>query len=653
MTAKHAIHHRLAVAIVLTLSTACTSDQPRALEWQLRFADSAIAAETSAVEVRILTGGCGGEELYFAQAPADALATVPAPPTLNPGPYGFEAIGRDADCRQLASGCVGVNLPEQAGVVVVELATIVMPTQECGVEQCIMGICERADGGAPPSCPLGRADCNANPADGCEVDLDETDNCGACGSVCRLPHAVATCDEAVCVIESCRDGFADCNTDAMDGCERALNTADSCGSGCATTECSFDHAQASCVSGRCEMGACHAGWADCDGDASNGCEQDLTSSTHCGTCAMACPVTTPLCDAETMRCVSACAIGTMNCGGTCTNLRHPNHCARCGNACDLDHAAAICGLGCQVGACDPGWGHCDVIESNGCETPLSRLDHCGACNNTCSATDALTTCHELTCQIEACVVPERDDCDDNVGNGCEADLRDAPHCGDCATECAAETPLCAEDVLGRYSCVDSCGSSTPDVCGQRCVDTQTDPENCGLCERLCTLPNTIALCGGGECAVARCEEGAADCDGVAATGCEVDLQSSTDHCGSCNRRCTAGPQQRVQCVDGECQTECEGGWGDCNGDDDDGCEEALTSITHCGACDDACEPVPNAASLECVAGACVAECVTDFGDCTSEPGCETSLGSDPDNCGGCGIRCRGMLGRCCAGTCCR
>ena len=61
-------------------------------------------------------------------------------------------------------------------------------------------------------------------------------------------------------------------------------------------------------------------------------------------------------------------------------------------------------------------------------------------------------------------------------------------------------------------------------CGAECV-ADDDPEfGCGsvTCQP-CELPSAQAMCSSGQCVVAQCNEGLADCDGDPATGCETDL----------------------------------------------------------------------------------------------------------------------------------
>lgn len=55
--------------------------------------------------------------------------------------------------------------------------------------------------------------------DGC-VDLDgDVENCGACGHVCEFDQATRSCEDGVCVMGECQDGFLDCNGEPADGCE--------------------------------------------------------------------------------------------------------------------------------------------------------------------------------------------------------------------------------------------------------------------------------------------------------------------------------------------------------------------------------------------------------------------------------------------------
>jgi hypothetical protein len=150
---------------------------------------------------------------------------------------------------------------------------------------CVSGLCQ------VDSCPTaGTYDCNKNSQDGCESTLKDNLNCGACGSVCKLDNATSSCASGKCEIVSCNAPFGDCDKDAGNGCERALNSADNCGKCDNVCPATGKHMTASgCVSGVCQAAACDANWGDCNNNASDGCETDLASSqANCGKCGNAC-----------------------------------------------------------------------------------------------------------------------------------------------------------------------------------------------------------------------------------------------------------------------------------------------------------------------------------------------------------------------------
>ncbi len=143
-----------------------------------------------------------------------------------------------------------------------------------------------------------------------------------------------------------------------------------------------------CAAGVCDA-LCTAGYADCDGDAANGCEVDTrTSAAHCGGCGRACP---------TAGTTSACAASA-----------------------------------CTITACAAGRGDCDGAVATGCETDTNTsLAHCGACGRACTTgPNATASCAGATCS--AVCASHYGNCDGNVANGCETDLRtSAANCGAC------------------------------------------------------------------------------------------------------------------------------------------------------------------------------------------------------------------------------
>jgi hypothetical protein len=187
------------------------------------------------------------------------------------------------------------------------------------------------------TCMANRGDCDGNVGNGCEQDLTASPmHCGACGRTCNVANASATCSAGRCLLMACNPSFADCNSLAGDGCEvDTRSDANNCGA-CAVP-CARANATGVCQSSTCRIGACNAGFGDCDGNAMNGCEQDTNSSnTHCGACNRGCSV----------------ANGTGGCSGGA----------------------------CRVASCNAGFGNCDGNAANGCETNLNTdPNHCGMC----------------------------------------------------------------------------------------------------------------------------------------------------------------------------------------------------------------------------------------------------------------------------------
>jgi hypothetical protein len=61
-----------------------------------------------------------------------------------------------------------------------------------------------------------------------------------------------------------------------------------CGS-CGRTCPSRQNSTVACVNGECSYN-CNPGFANCDGNATNGCEANLASTTHCQRCGNQCPL---------------------------------------------------------------------------------------------------------------------------------------------------------------------------------------------------------------------------------------------------------------------------------------------------------------------------------------------------------------------------
>ncbi len=127
-------------------------------------------------------------------------------------------------------------------------------------------------------------------------------------------------------------------------------------------------------------------------------------------------------------------------------------------------------------------------------------------------------------------------------DACVDTLSDVRNCGGCGVTCRAAT-RCA---MGRCVADDRCGGgpacpAEQNCCGAACVDTRTDPSNCGACGRACAqAPNSESACVAGACQAPTCAMGFADCNRTPRDGCEANLGTDTANCGACGAVCPAG-----------------------------------------------------------------------------------------------------------------
>ncbi|MBL8600508.1 MAG: hypothetical protein JNK72_01145 [Myxococcales bacterium] len=537
--------------------------------------------------------------------------------------------------------------------------------------------CEAATNTCQAGCNAD-SDCGAGGVTRCELSSHRCVGCNAdgdcaLGTVCQSGACVAGCNER----QGCGVGAICCNSQCVNpsssathcgGCGQACATGSSCCGGvCIDTQgevancgrcgnqCVVPGATATCSQGRCAVGACAAGFGDCDANAANGCETPTAADpANCGACGMACatgPNATARCAAG--RCSTECATGYGDCDNTPGNgcearlPEDPRNCGACGQVCPTGpNAVARCNGGVCASTCASGFGDCDSDPSNGCEAALgTSTSHCGACGVVCVTPNATPSCNAGACVVGACRAGFAD-CDGDPRNGCEtATAADNSNCGACNRRCGAGT------ACSNGACSSVCAGGTT-FCTDRCVDLRSDVASCGSCDRQCpAVANGSAACDQGACGL-RCNPGFADCSGGGVDGCETNLRASDQHCGACGAVCQRSNAQ-ARCSDAVCRiTLCSPGFDNCNGNDGDGCETSLVSDTrNCGGCGRLC--VRNNAVPSCVAGACaIAACTGGFGNCNSldADGCETSLVSDNLNCGACGRAC-GPGTACSNGTC--
>ncbi|MFO0629287.1 MAG: hypothetical protein U0325_27170 [Polyangiales bacterium] len=305
---------------------------------------------------------------------------------------------------------------------------------------CVGGVCRR--------CPVGQQVC-----DGRCVSTRSDDHCGACGARCEAGFAcVAGAGDAGAprCERVCSPGQTRCGSGEAAQCVSVTMDPRNCGACGARCDALPNVEGAACARGRCEVGTCAAGFANCDGVAGNGCEVDTLSTTsHCGRCGGACVAranSVALC--RNGACDFTCLEGYGDCDGNAANgceadlARDATNCSACSNVCVAPPSRlAVCvARSCAVNEvlCAQGTADCNGQGLDGCEVRTfvgerdgDRVLHCGACGVTCAFASAGAQCLAGTCVIGPCNAGFAN-CDGDARNGCETDLAaNTTHCGRC------------------------------------------------------------------------------------------------------------------------------------------------------------------------------------------------------------------------------
>ncbi len=554
--------------------------------------------------------------------------------------------------------------------------------------QCLTGAC------GIQSCNAGFNNCNGLIADGCEINTqNNVSHCGACGNGCTAANGTPQCASGTCGVESCNNGFRNCNNVASDGCEVAINTdVNNCGA--CNVACNTPNATPSCTTGTCGIQSCNAGFRNCNGLLADGCEVNFTNDiNNCGACGNVCSTANGAPACNNGICGIACGSGFADCNGQIGDGCEVNtnastsHCGACNNACVAANATPACSNGsCTIGTCSGTFRDCNGQLSDGCEINSgNNVNNCGACNNACAVANATPACVSSACAIGACNSGFRD-CNSQVVDGCETNTNTAvTSCGTCGNVCTVTngTPGCSGGSCTVASCTGAwrdCNGQVTDGCE---VNTSNTIANCGACGTVCNFPHAAPVCSSGTCGIASCLPGWVNANGQLADGCEYacvpsnggveicdgvdndcdtlidegfNLTSDVNNCGACNNVCTAANVLASQCTTGNCGVvACTNGFANCDGVYSTGCEINInTNVNSCGSCGNVCN-LPNAGEA-CLGGICqVATCEGSFRNCngTHPDGCEININTSVSNCGGCGNVCNtpNATNTCTGGTC--
>jgi hypothetical protein len=153
----------------------------------------------------------------------------------------------------------------------------------CGVVCTLDQVCFY--GACLPCAQAGFADCDKNPANGCETYVGgDSSNCGACGNVC--PWSASFCSGGQC-LGFCEPPFLNCGHRSscdVDTSQDPRNCG-ACGHDCGSPP----NANSYCSINFCLLGTCYPGFADCDGIYFDGCEsRSAIDRSNCGACRNVC-----------------------------------------------------------------------------------------------------------------------------------------------------------------------------------------------------------------------------------------------------------------------------------------------------------------------------------------------------------------------------
>ena len=372
------------------------------------------------------------------------------------------------------------------------------------------------------------------------------------------------------------------------------------------------------------------------------CTNLNTDSTNCGRCGTNCTTSGEFCSTESgsPKCQPSCPGSEVACGSSCANLQtDPNNCGACGTVCVTGAQCVLQsdgGSSCQCAGTDP-----NTCPANGspvvgaanpatCTNFATDPNNCGSCSAFCQGGQS---CTDAGAGNSACECPSGTELTSCGGAElCVNRTNDNAHCGASCQNCTASDEICTTGTDGGGICATSCQGGTV-LCTQTgspyCADTNTDPNNCGVCGIQCV---TGAACNGGTCACAgatpnECDGGVPAVDGGAGNSpyC-TNLTNDVNNCNGCGIVCNGG----IADPNGTWTCAAVQGHGDCI----DVCSTGFTFNPQLGACENGCNGSNNGSACTTTSNA--------QGICCGNNDCVAYF-TDTNNCGGCGIVCESGL----------
>jgi hypothetical protein len=195
----------------------------------------------SSYSVRVYDSARNGSECSTIPAPSGYDSTPPAPPVITEASWQYTSVEHAVRVRGTTEAGAEVGIFIDARCTGMPAATVFAGTNgaftaELQVAASTVGSIRRVYVAArdaahnesscvegptyQTACPQGYANCDGNPANGCEVNLTEdADHCGACGTSCQdQGNAMGVCVAGTCGT-ACPVGTYDCDGSPANGCE--------------------------------------------------------------------------------------------------------------------------------------------------------------------------------------------------------------------------------------------------------------------------------------------------------------------------------------------------------------------------------------------------------------------------------------------------